>query len=124
MGWDVISRRSYELSAGQTEFFKKQFTFETDRLSSVVKKISKKGFNYFLVVEHYHKDSKEIEPWVCTIMTHTSKYSFAYKCMEESTGPYIYAPASFVRALDFPPPNDWAKQWREVCLERERRAKA
>lgn len=123
MGWTSISTRSFELSAGQTAFFKKKYTGENKRISSVAKKVSKKGFNYFIVVEHFHKDTGITEPWVCAIMTRTSKSWFYYKEMEESEGPYIYAWGSFIRGLDFPPPNDFAKQWREVCLERERKEK-
>lgn len=124
MGWTGLHKPK-----GQkvTEFFKNEFeqTFIPNEKTGFKVLEDTANFQaYFAILERKDCATGEEQKFVLIVLYQASKgndyYNFHYKEIEESCGPYVIAPKSFMKKVEkYVPeaPSKYAKEWRQRCYD-------
>jgi hypothetical protein len=121
MGWTFM-QKPYQ---GTRVYMDSLATFEdTEKTSRVLRSSIVNRTEYYAAVEVTPKDGKPVYVYcLVAMLKHVPKdrdgYTFGYKDMSDSMGPYLYnCPKAILDLLTLEGANEYALQWRDKCRER------
>lgn len=116
MGWTGITNNFNTREEIKT-FIDSEYTWQTEEYRNEVIKSSLIGNTWYGAIKKTNKKTKEIEVWAGICLISIKKKEFWYKNMDETVGPYKYECPINILNLLTETKYEFAKQWRQNCLE-------